>query len=51
MEVFLIILLFLIVVLVAVNVRIVPQAEAYVIERLGRYKTTWTAASMCRCLS
>ena len=25
------------------NIRIVPQAEAYVIERLGKYKTTWEA--------
>ena len=25
------------------NIRIVPQAEAYVIERLGKYKTTWNA--------
>ena len=27
--------------LVATNVRIVPQAQAYVIERLGAYKGTW----------
>ena len=27
----------------ATNIRIVPQAEAYVIERLGKYKTTWNA--------
>ena len=25
------------------NIRIVPQAEAYVIERLGKYKATWNA--------
>jgi len=29
------------IVLVVVNVRIVPQSEAYVIERLGGYLTTW----------
>lgn len=40
---FLLILIALIVVLVALNVRIVPQAESYVIERLGKYKCTWTA--------
>lgn len=30
------------VVIVAANVRIVPQASAYVIERLGGYNTTWS---------
>ena len=25
------------------NIRVVPQAEAYVIERLGKYKATWNA--------
>ena len=29
--------------LIASNIRIVPQAEAYVIERLGKYSTTWNA--------
>ena len=24
------------------NIRIVPQAQAYVITRLGAYKTTWS---------
>ncbi len=37
------ILLVLLVWLIAANIRIVPQAEAYVIERLGKYKTTWNA--------
>ncbi|MBQ1822959.1 MAG: paraslipin [Lachnospiraceae bacterium] len=41
--VFLIILLVLILILFFTNVRIVPQAKAYVIERLGKYKTTWEA--------
>lgn len=40
---FLFILIALIIVLAALNVRIVPQAESYVIERLGKYKCTWTA--------
>lgn len=40
---FLLILIVLIIVLVVLNVRIVPQAESYVIERLGKYKCTWTA--------
>lgn len=37
----LLIILFVIIVLLATNVRIVPQASAYVIERLGGYDTTW----------
>lgn len=37
-----VILLFILVVLIALNVRIVPQSKAYVIERLGAYKETWT---------
>ena len=36
------ILLFIIlVVLIAANIRIVPQANAYVVERLGAYQSTW----------
>ena len=27
--------------IVAVNIKIVPQSKAYVIERLGAYSTTW----------
>ncbi len=38
---FLFILLVIIVVLFILNTRIVPQAHAYVIERLGTYRTTW----------
>ncbi len=37
------ILIILIVWFLLANIRIVPQAEAYVIERLGKYKTTWNA--------
>ena len=37
----LIILVFLVFFLIATNVRIVPQATVYVIERLGTYSDTW----------
>ncbi len=37
------IFLFIIVIaLIATNIRIVPQAHAYVVERLGAYQTTWS---------
>ncbi len=37
------IFLFIIVIaLIASNIRIVPQAHAYVVERLGAYQTTWS---------
>ncbi len=39
----LLILLILIIAVVLKNVRIVPQGKTYVIESLGRYKTTWEA--------
>ena len=38
---FVIALFVLIILLVAVNVRVVPQARAFVLERLGAYKETW----------
>lgn len=38
---FLLILVLVIVILLVTNIRIVPQASAYVIERLGAYSTTW----------
>lgn len=37
----LIIVLILVVILVIPNVKIVPQAKAYVVERIGSYHTTW----------
>lgn len=40
---FFIIILILLAVLVIPNVRIVPQATQYVVEFLGKYKTTWDA--------
>ncbi len=41
MGIFLIVLIALAVLLVAANIKIVPQAKAYVIERLGAYSATW----------
>ena len=44
MELFIIItVLVLILILIFANVRVVPQATEYVIEFLGKYKTTWGA--------
>ena len=41
--VLLIIIVVFALILVFTNIRIVPQAHAFVIERLGKYKTTWNA--------
>lgn len=38
---FIFLLVFIVIVLLAVHVRIVAQSQAYVIERLGAYLTTW----------
>lgn len=35
-------LLIIIIALIAMNIRIVPQARSYVIERLGAYKASWS---------
>ena len=43
MEYVLFILLALVLLLIFTNIRIVPQASQYVIEFLGKYKTTWSA--------
>jgi len=43
MEVFFIFIIILVVCLIAANIRIVPQSETYVVERLGIYKETWDA--------
>lgn len=40
-----VILLILLIVIVS-NVKVVPQAHAYVIERLGTYHVTWQQACM-----
>ncbi len=39
---FLVILIALIIVVVIANIKVVPQAHAYVIERLGAYSGTWS---------
>ncbi len=39
---FIIFLAFLVIVVVTSSIRIVPQAHAYVIERLGTYQATWS---------
>ncbi len=36
------IIIVLIVAILISNIRIVQQAKAYVVERLGAYKTTWS---------
>lgn len=41
MLIFMILILIIAAILVATNIRIVPQANAYVIERLGAYSGTW----------
>ena len=38
-----IIFLVVVLVLVLLNVRVVPQTETYIIERLGKFKTSWEA--------
>ena len=43
LTVLLIILIVIALILFFTNIRIVPQAHAYVIEHLGKYKTTWQA--------
>ena len=37
----LIVFVFIIIILIIQNIRIVPQSHAYVVERLGAYKVTW----------
>jgi regulator of protease activity HflC (stomatin/prohibitin superfamily) len=39
--IFIIFLLIIVIVLVVINTKIVPQANAYVVERLGAYHSTW----------
>lgn len=41
-----IIFLVVVLVLVLLNVRVVPQTETYIIERLGKFKTIWRPAFM-----
>lgn len=46
--IFMIIIILLVVYIVTSCVRIVPQAQAYVIERLGAYNGTWSVGSILR---
>ncbi len=41
MEIFAVVIILVIIALVAINIRIVPQSKAFVVERLGAYYTTW----------
>lgn len=41
MPIVILILIAIVIVLIVTNIRIVPQAQAYVMERLGAYRTTW----------
>ena len=34
-------ILIIVIALLATNIRVVPQAHAYVVERLGAYQSTW----------
>ena len=43
LEVLIVILVAVLLILIFANIRIVPQATEYVIELLGKYKTTWGA--------
>ena len=43
MTIFAAIIIFLVLILIFANIRIVPQATEYVIERLGKYRHTWGA--------
>ena len=42
MKIFLLVIIILLVVIVISNIKIVPQAHAYVVERLGAYNATWS---------
>ena len=39
--IFIAVVIFIVLCIVIANVKIVPQANAYVIEKLGAYSTTW----------
>ena len=41
MEIIISALIFLILIVVICNIKIVPQAYSYIVERLGGYYTTW----------
>lgn len=39
-------LIVILAILIIANIRIVPQSQAYVIERLGGYHSTWNVGRM-----
>lgn len=41
-KIFLLVIIILLIVIVISNIKIVPQAHAYVVERLGAYNATWS---------
>lgn len=43
------ILLAIVAVVLVSCVKVVPQARAYVVERLGGYQTTWELVSILKC--
>ena len=43
-----IIIAFIVLILICVNIRIVPQATEFVVESLGKYKKTWEAGLHCK---
>ena len=43
-----VIILGIAILLIVSNIKIVPQAHAYVVERLGGYKETWDFILRCR---
>ena len=34
-------LVLIVLIILALNIKIVPQAKAYIVERLGAYRSTW----------
>ncbi|MBD9219232.1 MAG: peptidase, partial [Clostridiales bacterium] len=42
MYMFILILIIIIAIILLANIKIVPQARAYVVERLGAYYATWS---------
>ena len=42
-HIFTIVVIAVIIYLLLSNIRIVPQEHAYIIERLGKFKTVWSA--------
>ena len=47
---FILILIIIIAIILLANIKIVPQARAYVVERLGAYPATWGTGIHIRCV-